>query len=130
MVKDAEEHADEDRKTRELVDTRNQADALIHGVKKSLAEHGDKIGADEKSSIESAIKDAEEAIKSADKDTIEARTKTLTEVSHKLAEKMYAQQQPADGEASAKPESGGNKTDEGDVVDAEFEEVTDKKKSA
>ena len=130
MVKDAEEHADEDRKTRELVDTRNQADALIHGVKKSLAEHGDKIGADEKSSIESAIKDAEEAIKSADKDTIEARTKALTEVSHKLAEKMYAQQQPADGDASAKPESGGNKTDEGDVVDAEFEEVTDKKKSA
>ena len=130
MVKDAEEHADEDRKTRELVDTRNQADALIHGVKKSLAEHGDKIGADEKSSIESAIKDAEEAIKSADKDTIEAKTKALTEVSHKLAEKMYAQQQPADGEASAKPESGGNKTDEGDVVDAEFEEVTDKKKSA
>ncbi len=130
MVKDAEEHADEDRKTRELVDTRNQADALIHGVKKSLAEHGDKIGADEKSSIESAIKDAEEAIKSADKDTIEARTKALTEVSHKLAEKMYAQQQPADGETSAKPESGGNKTDEGDVVDAEFEEVTDKKKSA
>ena len=130
MVKDAEEHADEDRKTRELVDTRNQADALIHGVKKSLAEHGDKIGADEKSSIESAIKDAEEAIKSADKDTIEAKTKALTEVSHKLAEKMYAQPQPADGDASAKPESGGNKTDEGDVVDAEFEEVTDKKKSA
>ncbi len=130
MVKDAEEHADEDRKMRELVEARNQADALIHGVKKSLTEHGDKVDADEKARIESAIKDAEEAIKSSDKDTIEAKTKALTEVSHKLSEKMYAQQQPAGEEATAKPESGGTKADEGDVVDAEFEEVKDKKKSA
>jgi molecular chaperone DnaK len=127
MVQDAEEHADEDRQARELVDARNQADALIHAVKKSLSEHGDKIDADEKAGIERSIKDAEEAIKGSDKDAIEARTKALTEASHKLAEKMYAQQQP-EGGASQKPEAGS--ADEGNVVDAEFEEVKDKKKSA
>jgi molecular chaperone DnaK len=129
MVQDAEEHADEDRQARELVDARNQADALIHAVKKSLSEHGDKIDADEKAGIERSIKDAEEAIKGSDKDAIEARTKALTEASHKLAEKMYAQQQP-EGGASQKPEAGSGNADEGNVVDAEFEEVKDKKKSA
>jgi molecular chaperone DnaK len=129
MVQDAEEHADEDRKARELVDARNQADTLIHAVKKSLTEHGGKIDADEKSRIESAIKDAEEAIKGSDKAAIEAKTQALTEASHKLAEKMYAQQQP-DGGAAPQPEAGSGKSDEGNVVDAEFEEVKDKKKSA
>ncbi len=127
MVKDAEEHADEDRQARELVDARNQADALIHAVKKSLTEHGDKIGADEKSRIESAIKDAEEAIKGSDKATIDAKTQALTEASHKLAEKMYAQQQPEGGGPAPQPETGSGKPEEGDVVDAEFEEVKDKK---
>jgi molecular chaperone DnaK len=125
MVQDAELHADEDRKTRELVDARNQCDAMIHSVKKSLTEHGDKIGADEKSKIESAIKSAEEAIKSGDKDTIEAAAKTLAEASHKLAEKMYAQQPGAEGQPSQKEAAG--KSDDGNVVDAEFEEVKDKK---
>ena len=129
MVQDAEEHADEDRQARELVDARNQADALIHAVKKSLTEHGDKINADEKAAIESSIKDAEEAIKGSDKGAIEARTKSLTEASHKLAEKMYAQQQPEGGTAQ-KSEGGSGNADEGNVVDAEFEEVKDKKKSA
>ena len=73
MVKDAEAHADDDRKVHELVDARNQCDAMIHSVKKTLAEHGDKVGADEKAKIEAAIKDAEEAIKGGDKDKIEAR---------------------------------------------------------
>ncbi len=127
MVQDAEEHADEDRKARELVDARNQADALIHAVKKSLTEHGAKIDAGEKAGIESAIKDAEEAIKGSDKAAIEARTKALTEASHKLAEKMYAQQQPEGGGAAPQPEAGSGKSDEGNVVDAEFEEVKDKK---
>ena len=127
MVRDAEEHADEDRKARELVDARNQADALIHGVKKSLAEHGDKIDTGEKSKIEAAIKDAEDAIKGSDQAAIEAKTKTLAEASHKLAEKMYAQQQPEGGGAAAQPEAGKGKPDEGNVVDAEFEEVKDKK---
>ncbi|HEX9451676.1 MAG TPA: molecular chaperone DnaK [Burkholderiales bacterium] len=127
MVQDAEEHADEDRKARELVDARNQADSLTHAVKKSLTEHGDKIGADEKTVIESAIKAVEEAMKGSDKEAIEARTKALTEASHKLAEKMYAQQQPEGGGAAPQPEAGGGKADESNVVDAEFEEVKDKK---
>jgi molecular chaperone DnaK len=127
MVQDAEEHADEDRKARELVDARNQADALIHAVKKSLGEHGDKIDAGEKSKIEAAIKDAEDAVKGSDQAAIEARTKALTEASHKLAEKMYAQQQPEGGGAAPQPEAGKGKPDEGNVVDAEFEEVKDKK---
>jgi molecular chaperone DnaK len=128
MVRDAEEHADEDRKARELVDARNQADTLTHAMKKSLAEHGDKIDAGEKSRIEAAIKDVEEAIKGSDKDAIEAKTKALTEASHKLAEKMYAQQ-PEAGGAAPQPEAGGgsSKADDGNVVDAEFEEVKDKK---
>jgi len=127
MVKDAEEHADEDRRTRELVDARNQADTLIHSAKKSLAEHGDKADAGEKSKIEAAIKDAEEAIKGSDKDAIEAKTKVLAEASHKLAEKMYAQQSGAGAGAGPQSESGSAKADEGNVVDAEFEEVKDKK---
>ena len=99
MVKDAEAHADEDRKAVELVNARNQCDAMIHSVKKSLAEYGDKISADEKAAIEAALKDAEEALKGDDKDTIEAKTKALAEAAHKLAEKMYAEQ--------PQPEAGG-----------------------
>jgi len=127
MVRDAEEHADEDRKAHELVDARNQADTLTHAVKKSLAEHGDKVEAGEKSRIEAAIKDVEEAIKGSDKDAIEAKTRALTEASHKLAEKMYAQQQPQSGGAAQQPETAQAKSDDGNVVDAEFEEVKDKK---
>jgi len=129
MVRDAELNAEEDRKLRELVDARNQLDGLVHQVKKSLAEHGDKIGADEKSNIEAALKDAEEAIKSGDKDAIEAKTEALTKASHKLAEQMYAQQQASAGAAPGGGEqpAGGTKADEGDVVDAEFEEVKDRK---
>ncbi len=130
MVKDAEAHADEDRKARELVEARNQCDALIHAVKKSLTEHGDKISADEKSGIEAAIKAAEETIKGDDKDAIEARSKALAEASHKLAEKMYSQQQAQSGGSEPQPESGGAKPEDGNVVDAEFEEIKDQKKSA
>ena len=132
MVKDAEVHADDDRKARELVDARNQADAMIHAVKKTLGEHGDKVSADEKSKIEAAVKDAEESLKSGDKDQIEARSKALAEASHKLAEKMYAQQPQPEGaepQPQAEPAAAGG-TGEGNVVDAEFEEVKDKKKSA
>ncbi len=88
MVKDAEAHAEEDHKTRELIDTRNQCDNLIHSVKKSLGEYGDKVSADEKAKIEAGIAEAEEALKGNDKETIEAKTKALGEVSHKLAEQM------------------------------------------
>ena len=132
MVKDAEAHAEEDHKAFELVSSRNQCDAMIHSVKKSLTEHGDKLDGDEKSKIEVALKDAEEAIKSNDKETIDAKTQALTEASHKLAEKMYSQeqaQQTQQEQTDSEPSSSNTreKTVEGEVVDAEFEEVKDKK---
>ncbi|MEW5943707.1 MAG: molecular chaperone DnaK [Pseudomonadota bacterium] len=124
MMKDAESHADEDRKALELVNARNQCDAMVHSVKKSLGEYGDKIGADDKAKIEAALKDAEEALKGNDKDAIEAKTKALAEASHKLAEQMYAKEQAQAGGG----EQGGKKAEDENVVDAEFEEVkTDKK---
>ncbi|MFZ5510724.1 MAG: molecular chaperone DnaK [Pseudomonadota bacterium] len=127
MVKDAEAHAEEDRKLHELVDARNRCDAMIHSVKKALAEHGDKVGADEKSKIEAAIKEAEEAIKGNDKSAIEAKTQALAMASQKLGEKIYAQQQQQAGAEAGAGAAGGAKKDEGDVVDAEFTEVKDKK---
>jgi molecular chaperone DnaK len=129
MVKDAEAHAEEDRKQHDLVNARNGCDAMIHSVKKALADHGDKIDADEKGRIEAAIKEAEEAIKGSDnKEDIEAKTAALAQVSQKLGEKLYAEQQAAAGAASGTPGSeAGGKQDEGDVVDAEFTEVQDKK---
>ena len=129
MVKDAEAHAEDDKQALELVTARNQADAMIHSVKKSLAEHGDKIGADEKAKIETALKETEAALKKDNKDEIEAKTQALTAAAHKLAEQMYAQeqakQQQAPG-AEAKT-SGEQKKDDDNVVDAEYEEVKDKK---
>ncbi len=129
MVRDAEEHADEDRKARELVDARNQAEAMIHGVKKSMEELGDKLDSGEKSSIESAIADLEEAMKGDDREAITSKTEALTQASHKMAEQLYSQGAEA---ASGAEESGGNDADSAgndDVVDAEFEEVDDDKKS-
>ncbi len=122
MVRDGETHAEDDRKALELVNARNQLDALIHSVKKSLAEHGAKISEADKSKIESALKDAEEALKGNDKAALEAKMQALSEASHKLAEHMYAGAQGA-------PEHGasGQKAEE-EVVDAEFEEVKDDKK--
>ena len=120
MVKDAEAHAEEDRRQRELVETRNQCDALIHSVKKTLTEQGDKVAAEEKAKIESALAEAEAALKADDKAEIEAKTQALAQASHKLAEQMHAAG-TAQGAAS---EPG---PDEGNVVDAEFEEVKDKK---
>jgi molecular chaperone DnaK len=132
MVKDAEAHAEEDRRARELVEARNQCDALIHSVKKSLSEHGDKIGADQKSKIEAAVKTAEESLKSDDKAKIESSTKALAEASHALAEKIYAQTQGGAAGASAEPGSqpGDKGPDDGNVVDAEFEEVKENKKKS
>ncbi len=123
MEEDAAKYADEDKKLRELVDARNQADSVLHSVKKSLAEHGDKIEADEKAKIEDAVKELEAVAKDGDdKEVIEAKTNALMEASQKLGEKVYAEQQAqASTEGGAQPE--GEKTVEGDVVDAEFEEV-------
>ncbi|MDP2111050.1 MAG: molecular chaperone DnaK [Thiobacillus sp.] len=124
MVKDAEANAAEDHKAVELATARNAADGMIHTVKKSLAEYGDKVSADEKAAIETALKECEEAVREGDKDTIEAKTNALATASHKLAEQMYqgeqAKAQP--GEAA----SGGAGSADDNVVDAEFEEVKDK----
>jgi molecular chaperone DnaK len=97
-------------------------------VRKALAEHGDKIGADEKTKIEAALKATEEAMKAGDKDDIEGKTRDLAQLAQKLGEKMYSQAGAgAHGPDGGSSEPAGQKRDEGDVVDAEFEEVKDKK---
>ena len=132
MVQDAAAHAEEDKKAHELVDARNQCDALIHSVKKALTEYGDKVDADEKSKIEAALKDAEEAIKGNDKAEIEAKSEALATASQKLGEKMYAQAQAEAGaqqadDAGGAQQGGAGKAADADVVDAEFTEVKDNK---
>jgi molecular chaperone DnaK len=136
MIKDAESHAEEDKKFQELVTARNTADSLIHATKKSMEEMGDQLEAGEKESIEKAIADLEEAVKGNSKDDIEAKTKALTDASGKMAERMYAQQgagaaegtvdpsQAAGGDAGASSDTSGSADD---VVDAEFEEVKEDK---
>ncbi len=131
MVKDAEAHAEEDKKFHELVATRNQADGMIHATRKSMEELGDdKIEAGEKEAIESAIAALEESMKGEDKDDIEAKTKALGEASAKMAERLYAQSgaEGFDANAAGGESAGGEsaKADD-DVVDAEFEEVKDNK---
>jgi molecular chaperone DnaK len=132
MVRDAEAHAAEDKEKLELVTARNQADAMVHSVKKSLGEYGDKIDADEKSKIEAALKETEDAIKSDDKSKIESATSALAQASQKLGEKMYADAQAAAGAAGgesggAQQGGAGKKPADENVVDAEFTEVKDKK---
>ncbi|MFA6062098.1 MAG: molecular chaperone DnaK [Gallionella sp.] len=128
MVRDAEAHAEDDKKALELVTARNQLDALIHSTNKSMKEYGDQLTADEKSAIEGAVKEAEEVVKSDDKDAIEAKTEALSTAAQKLGEKMYAAEQAKSAEAGAGAGASHEaKKDEGDVVDAEFTEVKDKK---
>jgi molecular chaperone DnaK len=124
MVKDAEANAAEDHKAVELATARNAADAMIHSVKKSLAEYGDKVSAEEKAAIEAALKESEEAVREGDKDTIEAKTNALATASHKLSEKMYQAEQAKAQPGEAASGSAGAADD--NVVDAEFEEVKDK----
>ena len=130
MVRDAESHADEDKKRRETVETRNHAEALIHATEKNLSEHGDKIDATEKAAIESQIADLREAIAAEDAEAIETRMEQLGQSSMKLGEAMYkAEQQAGAGAASAEEPAAGAKADEPDnVVDADFEEVEDDRK--
>jgi len=130
MVKDAEAHAEEDHKALELVSSRNQCDAMIHSVKKSLKEYGDQLDDAEKGKIETALKEAEEVLKTDKKEDIDAKTQALTEASHKLAEKMYQQKEQTDQSAQPGAETTTGKSEkpvEGEVVDAEFEEVKNKK---
>jgi molecular chaperone DnaK len=133
MVKDAEAHAEEDRRFHQLVAARNHADNMIHATRKSLTQLGDKMESGEKDAIESAIRELEEAMKGEDKDQIESLTRKLGDASAKMAERLYAQGQPQGGseggaQAGAGPQgtAGGGAHD--DVVDAEFEEVKDDKK--
>ncbi|MBS9477258.1 molecular chaperone DnaK [Ancylobacter radicis] len=122
MVKDAEAHAEEDKKRRAVVEAKNHAEALVHSTEKALAEHGDKVGAPEKAAIETAIADLKTALEGDDAEAIATKTNTLAQASLKLGEAMYASQQGG-GDAGEAPKD--------DVVDAEFTEVDDdKKKSA
>ena len=123
MEEDAEVHAEEDKALRELVDARNSADGMVHSVKKSLEEHGDKLEDDEKTKIEEAIKDLEAVLKDGDKETIEEKTNTLMEASQKLGEKVNAEAQAQANAENAEPSPEGEKTVDAEVVDAEFEEV-------
>jgi molecular chaperone DnaK len=131
MVKDAEAHAGEDKKRRELIEARNQADALIHSTEKALGEHGDKVGGDEKTAIEAAAAALKEAVKADDVDAIKEKTNTLAQASMKLGEAMYKAQQSEAASADAAADGAGNAPKPDDnVVDADFEEVDENKKGA
>jgi molecular chaperone DnaK len=131
MVKDAELNAEEDKKVKELAESRNQGDALVHSTKKSLTEYGDKLDGGEKEKIEAAISDLEGALKSGDKGDIDAKIAALSTAAQKLGEKMYADmqgQQGAAGAAGAGAQPGAEQPkQEDDVVDADFKEVKDAK---
>jgi molecular chaperone DnaK len=128
MVRDAEANAEADRKFAELAQARNTAEGLAHATRKTLQEAGDKVTADEKASIEAAIAAVEEAVKSDDKEAIDAATQKLTEASSGMAQKMYAEAQAQGGQGAQGQQAGGNAQDGADdVVDAEFEEVKDDK---
>jgi molecular chaperone DnaK len=128
MVRDAEAHAEEDKKAHDLAEARNQCDTMIHMVKKSLAEYGKELSDEEKGKIETTIKDAEEAHRGNDVEAIRQKSEALGTAAQKLGEKMYAKQQAessaagaSDGEAASAAGDGGK--NEGDVVDAEYTEV-------
>jgi molecular chaperone DnaK len=128
MVKDAELNAEDDKKKLEIVQAKNSGEATVHSVKKSLTEYGDKIEADEKTKIEAAVKELEEALKGEDKDAITAKTETLMTVSQKLGEKMYADMQAKEAAAGGAAGGPGGASAEAkpvddNVVDAEVKEV-------
>jgi molecular chaperone DnaK len=127
MVKDAEAHAEEDKKRKAQVEAKNHAEALLHATEKTLAEHGGKVGETERRAIENAMADLKEALKGTDADAIAAKASTLQQASMKLGEAMYKQaseQPPGGGDAG-----GGGEAKKEDVVDAEFTEVDDDKKN-
>jgi molecular chaperone DnaK len=126
MVKDAEAHAADDKKRKELVEAKNHGDALVHSTEKAMAEHGDKVTPEEKGAIENALTDLKSAMEGDDAEAIAAKTQTLMQASMKLGEAMYKAQQEGGGEAGAEAQPA---ADDG-VVDAEFEDVSDDKKSA
>ncbi|MDU1025709.1 MAG: Hsp70 family protein, partial [Leclercia adecarboxylata] len=125
MVREAEANAESDRKFEELVQTRNQGDHLLHSTRKQVEEAGDKLPADDKTAIESALSALEASLKGEDKADIEAKMQALAQASEKLME--IAQQQHAQQQAGAGADASANNAKDDDVVDAEFEEVKDKK---
>jgi len=127
MVQDAEANVEEDKKFEELVQARNAADTLIHGCKKTLEESADKVEADEKDNIESAISALEEALKGEDKNDIEEKTKSLADASSSLAQRLYSEQQQSAQENQNDSNSESDNTSSDDVVDADFEEVKEEK---
>jgi molecular chaperone DnaK len=133
-VKDAESHAEEDKKRKAAVEAKNHAEALVHSTEKALAEHGSKVGEPERKAIENAMADLKEALKGTDADAISAKTNALAQASMKLGEAMYKAQQegqPGAGGPDGAAPGGGEPGKKEDVVDAEFTEVDDdKKKSA
>jgi molecular chaperone DnaK len=126
MVKEAEANADADKKKREAVEARNQAESMVHSTEKSLKDYGDKVSAEDKLAIETALNDVRNVLESDDAEQIKEKTAALAEVSMKLGEAMYKASQ-AEAEAKA---AGTDTPADDDVVDAEFEEVKDDKKSA
>ncbi|MCB2055896.1 MAG: Hsp70 family protein, partial [Geminicoccaceae bacterium] len=130
MVQEAQEHAEEDKKRRELIEARNSADSLVYSSEKSLKEHGSKVGESERQAIETAIAAVKTAMEGEDVEAINARTQELAQASMKLGEAMYADQSGGDGEGGG-PDGGTTTATDDGVVDAEFEEVDeDKKRSA
>jgi molecular chaperone DnaK len=131
MVKDAEAHAEEDKKRKAAVEAKNHAEALVHSTEKALGEYGSKVGEQDRRAIENALADLKEALKGTDAEAITAKTNALAQASMKLGEAMYKQQQEgAQPGSDGGPDASGGAPKE-DVVDAEFTEVDDdKKKSA
>jgi molecular chaperone DnaK len=128
MVKDAESHAEEDKKRKAEVEAKNHAEALVHATEKALAEHGSKVGEGDRRAIENAMADLKEALKGSDAEAITAKTNALAQASMKLGEAMYKQTQEGAAAAGGPGgDDGSGKTD--DVVDAEFTEVDDDKKN-
>jgi molecular chaperone DnaK len=138
MVRDAEAHAEEDKRFRELVDTRNKADGMVHAVEKALKDLGDKVSPEERGKVESALSDVRSALKGDDKDVIEKKTEALAQASAAIAQRAYAQTEGGPGAGGAGPSgpgasgssSGPGAGGKDDVVDAEFEEVRDKDRKA
>ena len=133
MVKDAEANKEADKKKRESVDARNQADSLVFSTEKSLKEHGDKVSAEEKKAIENGIADLKESLEGTDSEDIKKKTQSLIQVSMKLGEAVYkSQQKPGPGKSESPKDAQPN--DKDNVVDADFEDVKekeeDKEKSA
>ena len=129
MVKDAEANKEADKKKRDSVDARNQADSLVFSTEKSLKEHGDKVSAEEKKAIENGISDLKKSLESTDIEDIKKKTQSLIQVSMKLGEAVYKSQQKTDNKKAETKEAKPNEKD--NVVDADFEDVKeDKEKSA